>query len=547
MNLWLQHLPILPIVVPLTAGAALLLLPESHRAARLTLAVISMLVQFAAAAGLLYLTSDATSQAWPADTAVYRIGGWPPPFGIVLVVDRLAAIMVALSATIALSVLVYSIARWDRPGQPFHALLQFLAMGLNGAFLTGDLFNLFVFFEVLLAASYGLVLRGAGTVRVRAGLHYIAVNLAASLLFLTGVALIYGVTGTLNMADLTVHAGLLSGPARILFDTGAAILGVAFLVKAASWPLNFWLPDTYSAAIEPVAAVFVLLTKVGIYALLRLGTLLSLNEAAASTLQTALFGIGLATLAAGMNGMLGAQRLVRLISHSVIVSTGILLAAFGLGIEALTAPALFYLITSALASGIFFMLAGMTARMRPHDTQHARPVAMPSPPYVAYGIREPDAYDTGDEVGVAIPAPMAFLGLVFVCCVLLVTGLPPLPGFLAKFMLLSEALNAAPGAISTWLLIASVIAAGLAGLVALTRMGSGIFWAVTERATPRLRLLEAAPVAALVIFCFALAAHPGPVMNYLESAARSLHEPQTYIRAILPEKTDSDRPETPAP
>src|SRR5688572_31466892 len=151
-----------------------------------------MLTQFAVAVGLLYLTSDAAPYIWPEGIGVYAIGGWPAPFGIVLVVDRLTAVMLTLGAIVSTSTLVYSIARWDRPGQPFHSLFQFLAMGLNGAFLTGDLFNLFVFFEVMLAASYGLVLRGGTPPRVKAGMHYIVVNLAASVLFLIGVALIYG-------------------------------------------------------------------------------------------------------------------------------------------------------------------------------------------------------------------------------------------------------------------------------------------------------------------------------------------------------------------
>jgi len=223
---------------------------------------------------LLYLTSDAAPFIWQDGIGVYQLGGWPAPFGIVLVADRLSAVMLTLQAVLGLAVLTYSIARWDRPGQPFHSLLQFLSMGVNGAFLTGDLFNLFVFVEILLAASYGLALRGVGATRVGMGLHYLVVNIMSSLLFLVGVAMIYGVAGTLNMADLARRFMTLSPDARTLFDTGAAILGIAFLIKAGSWPLNFWLPGTYSAAIAPVGAAFAMLTKVGVYALMRVGTLM---------------------------------------------------------------------------------------------------------------------------------------------------------------------------------------------------------------------------------------------------------------------------------
>lgn len=542
MNALLEHLVALPIVVPLIAGAAMLLLAEAQRAPRVALALTSLMLQVATAVALLYLTSDAAPFIWVEGIGVYTLGGWPAPFGIVLVADRLAAVMLTLSSVLGLAVLVYSIARWDRPGQPFHTLFQVLMMGLNGAFLTGDLFNLFVFVEILLAASYGLMLRGVGAARVGAGLHYIAVNIVTSMLFLIGVALIYGVVGTLNMADLARRLGTLEPDARTLFDTGAAILGVAFLVKAGSWPLNFWLPGTYSVAMAPVGAAFALLTKVGVYALLRVGTLMSEDEAAASMLGVTMFFFGFATLLTGTIGMLAAHHLARLVSYSVVASTGTLLAALGLGIEALTPPVLFYLIVSVLTTGIFFMLAGMTDRTRVGQSRAAPdPLAETLPPqtpfYMAFGVREPDPYGTEEEVGVAIPRAIAFLGLVFVSCALLVTGLPPLPGFVAKFALLSTAIETSPpvglsGA--AWALAAGVLMSGFAGVVALTRVGIRLFWTVTARTTPRLRVVEAAPVALLVALCIVLGTAASPVMRYLEAAAISLHEPQGYIHAVLP-------------
>ena len=169
MNSFIQHLPVLPILLPLLAGAGMLLLKESQRSARVGIALVSALAQLAVAIGLLWLTTDAAPYVWPEGIGVYSIGGWAAPFGIVLVVDRLSALMVTLGTTVAAAALVYSVARWDRPGQPFHSLFQFLMLGVNGAFLTGDLFNLFVFFEILLAASYGLMLRGVGTRRSPAG------------------------------------------------------------------------------------------------------------------------------------------------------------------------------------------------------------------------------------------------------------------------------------------------------------------------------------------------------------------------------------------
>src|SRR5690606_9009212 len=316
MNAWLVHLPVLPVVSPLFAGAAMLLVPESRRV-RAALGICSVLIQLAAAIALLWLTTDAVRDIWSQGIGVYSIGKWPAPFGIVLVVDRLSALMLLLTATVALASLIYSLARWDRVGVHFHPLFQLLLMGVNGSFLTGDLFNLFVFVEVLLAASYGLLLHGSGAVRVKAGLHYIIINLVASLLFLIGIALIYGVAGTLNMADLGPRAAQLADVDRGLFDIGATILGIAFLIKAASWPLNFWLPIAYSAAGAPVAAVFALLTKVGVYAIIRVGALLNQSGVHGPFGSDWLFFSGIATIFFGLVGMLAAQQLARLVAFSV--------------------------------------------------------------------------------------------------------------------------------------------------------------------------------------------------------------------------------------
>jgi multicomponent K+:H+ antiporter subunit D len=542
MNAVLQHLVVLPILVPLLCAAAMLFLPERRRTARVTLALVSAFIQLSIAIALLYLTSDAAHFIWPEGVGVYAVGNWNAPFGIVLVVDRLSAVMLTLVAIVAFTTLIYAVARWDRPGQPFHSVFQLITMGLNGAFLTGDLFNLFVFFEVLLAASYGLVLRGAGAERIKYGMHYIVVNLVASLLFLIGIALIYGVAGTLNMADLAGRAAALPGEDRALFDSGAAILGIAFLVKAGSWPLNFWLPGAYSITHAPVGSIFALMTKVGLYSILRVGTILGEDE----TLAAALLYLGLATLVSATIGILAAKHLARLVSFSVLVSMGILLAAFGLRIEALTGPIIFYMVVSVLTTSTFFMLTGMTDRTRITD-----PPVMPedgpapgSPVYMSYGVRQPSMVHDDGEVGIAIPAVMAFLGLMFVCCALLLVGLPPLPGFIAKFALLSGALReSAEGASGPgWAFSVAVLLSGFATLIALSRVGMRLFWSVAARATPRLRVLEAAPVAALVVLCLALGVAAGPVARYLDATARSLHQPDTYVRTVLAARARAEEP-----
>jgi multicomponent K+:H+ antiporter subunit D len=485
----------------------------------------------------MYLTTDSMPDMWTEGVGVYALGSWPAPFGIVLVVDRLAAFMLVLTSIVALAALVYSLAYWDRVAPAFHSLFQFLLMGLNGAFLTGDLFNLFVFFEVLLVSSYGLLLHGSGTGRVKASLHYVAVNLVASFLFLIGVAMIYGMTGTLNMADLAGRIALLAPEDRALFEAGAAILGVAFLIKAGAWPLNFWLPETYSAASSPIGAVFSLMTKVGVYAVLRVGTLLAAGSEQTSFIDVGLFYGGAATIGYAVVGMLAAHHLGRIVSLYVVSSTGLLFMALGLRIQALTAPVILYLASSVLATAAFFMVNGLVQRTRTLRVREAADVGpLPDDTYIGFGVQQTaDPLSPRDEVGIAIPAAMAFLGLSFVCCVLLVAGLPPLSGFLAKFALLRTAIDRVPGAGTswyTWAFCAAVITTGVAALIALTRIGSRLFWSVGGRTTPRLRIIEAAPAAFLILLCLALTAGAGPVMTYLDSAAKSLHSPQVYIRVV---------------
>ncbi len=537
-GVWLHHLPVVPIITPLLAGALTLLLRDAQRPLRVSLVLTSVLVQVATAGALLYLTTDAMPDMWTEGVGVYALGGWPPPFGIILAVDRLAAMMLLLTSLVASAALVYSLANWDRVGPGFHSMFQFLLVGLNGAFLTADLFNLFVFFEVLLASSYGLLVHGSGPERVRSGLHYVAVNLSSSLLFLIGVAMIYGMTGTLNMADLPQRVAALAVRDRPLFEAGAALLGVAFLVKAGAWPLNFWLPTAYAAASAPVAAIFAVLTKVGVYAVLRVGTLLASADAATSFIDVGLFCGGMATVAGGVIGMLAGQQLSRLIAYAVVVSSGLLLAALGLQDRSLTAPLMFYLLSSVLGTGAFFMLNGMTERMRltPVRTQAPDVEPLPDEAWRGFETREPpEPRSPDEEIGIAIPAAMAFLGLGFVSCVLLVAGLPPLSGFVAKFALLHEVVatsGGAPLSFERWGLVLAVLVAGLASVIGLSRVGLRLFWSVTGRTTPRLRLVEVGPVALLVGLSIALALGAGPVMTYLESAANSLHSPEVYIRVV---------------
>ena len=237
-DLLMPHLLLVPILLPMLTGGLMLLMKEEHRRTKLVLNIASTTLGLVVAVALLMWVKRADASA---SIGVYLPGNWAAPFGIVLALDRLSAMMLLLGSLLGLASILFAAARWHRAGVHYHPLFQFQLMGLSGAFLTADLFNLFVFFEIMLSASYGLLLHGSGRARVQSGLHYIAINLAASSLFLIGVSMLYGITGTLNMADMAVKIAQVSDADRGMLHAGAAILGVAFLAKAALWPLNFWL------------------------------------------------------------------------------------------------------------------------------------------------------------------------------------------------------------------------------------------------------------------------------------------------------------------
>ena len=326
----MPHLIVAPILLPMATAALLLLLGDRRRKSKALLSVLACALGLAVSIALLLWVQHGDG---PHAVGVYLPSNWPIPYGITLVVDRLSAMMLLLTSVLGLAAVLYAVARWDRAGVHFHVLFQLQLMGLAGAFLTADLFNLFVFFEILLTASYGLLLHGSGWTRVRSGLHYIAMNLMASTLFLIGVAILYGVTGTLNLADMAIIVPAIADTDRGLLHAGAAVLAVGFLVKAAAWPLNFWLPSTYASASTPVAALFAILTKLGAYAVLRVWTVLFGPDAGVSTLfgGPALVGIGLVTLALGAIGVLATQHLGRMVAFCAIVSSGTLLAALASG------------------------------------------------------------------------------------------------------------------------------------------------------------------------------------------------------------------------
>ncbi len=524
------HLPILPILLPLVVGAVLLLIGGRARRTEAALAVGSCIALLITAIVLVFQVDTGDG----ALAATYRLGDWPAAVAIVLVADRLAALMVLLAAILGLLNTAFALSRWSRLGPYYSALSQFLLMGLNGAFLTGDLFNLFVFFEILLAASYGMLLHGSGERRVGAGLHYIVLNLAASLLFLVGVSAIFGVTGTLNMAMLAERIPLVPDATRGLLHMGAAILGIAFLVKAAAWPLGFWLPRTYDAAVPPAAAMFAIMTKVGIYAVLRLGLLLFGAEAGASAGfgRDWVFVAGAVTLAVGVVGVLAVRDLGRLAGYCLVVSVGTLLGAVVFADVNALAGALFYMVVSTLGAAAFFLLSGVIAANGADEFED--PSALE-----AFDPADEGSFTEEDESPVVISAPVGLLSAGFLICTLVIAGMPPLPGFLAKVAILAPLLDApvgpAPGAAA--LMAALIIGSSLFVLIALARAGIQLWWAEPDRIPPTIRVGEAAPIAAVLGGLLALTVMAQGPMAFMQRTAAEASEPSRYIQSVLGSET----------
>ncbi|MVA78192.1 monovalent cation/H+ antiporter subunit D [Agrobacterium vitis] len=523
MNGWAHHLIIAPVLVPLVASAVLLLVDERQRLTKAMISLVSAVALTAIAIILFRIESGPNSFE-----NVYLVGNWAAPFGIVLVLDGLSALMLLLTALLAIPALVFSFARWHAVGAHFHSMFQLLLMGVNGAFLTGDLFNLFVFFEVMLAASYGLLLHGSGPLRVKAGLHYIAVNLVAALLFLIGVSLIYGTAGTLNMADLAARIPEMEPDRRMLMEAGAGILGVVFLIKAGMWPLCFWLPTAYSAAAAPVAGIFAIMSKLGIYVILRLTMLLFAEGPSAGFGAGVLLYGGMATLIFGTIGVLASQVLGRLAGYSVLVSSGTLLMVVGINDGAVSSGALLYLVSSTLTISAFFMLIELVERGQDAGA-NVLAVTMD-----AYG--DADEQAPYEEEGVTMPGTMAILGICFAACGILLSGLPPLSGFIAKFAMLSAMMGTgaigSPPTMAIWALIVLVILSGIAALISMTRAGIRTFWSSIEGTVPRVLVIEIVPVMFLLALTLALTIQAGPAMHYMDTTIRTLSNPENYIDAV---------------
>jgi multicomponent K+:H+ antiporter subunit D len=497
-----NHAPIVPIVVPALAAALMLLgrnLPLQRSLGWLSTGLV--------AASALWMATLA-ADGW---RAVYLAGNWAAPWGIVLVADRLSVLMVAITALLALVALAAAHGDWDARGEHFHPLFQIQLMGLNGAFLTGDVFNLFVFFEVLLIASYGLLVHGDGRDRIAAGVRFVTLNLVGSTLFLFAAGILYGVTGTLNMADLSVRVGALDDAQSTLVRIGAWLLLAVFCLKAAILPLCFWLPSTYAAAGAPVAALFAVMTKVGVYSIVRVYTMVFGTDA--GPLADAAFPWIVVPAAAGyalaMLGALAGGDLRRVTAMLVVASAGFLVIGAALRTEAALAATIYYLPHTTFAAAALFLVADLVGRARGHWGDRLVPGATPARP--------------------------AVLGLLFLASAAAVAGLPPLGGFIGKAMLLGALLPAgAPAALpgAGWLW-AVLLAGGLAALIALARAGIVVFWQGDEVGTGAASARDLLPALLCLGLVAAVAVGAAPLQRYAQAAAADLLRPQPLVDQVL--------------
>ncbi len=506
----MSHLAAWPVFLPLIAGFIVLLATKAGLSYQRIISLLAVCV-------LVIISFTLVKQASINGYQVYLLGNWQAPFGIVLVVDQLSALMLAITSMLALAALIYAIAmQTDKEGAHFHVLFQLILFGLNGAFLTGDVFNLFVFFEVLLLASYGLLLHGGGKKRTKAGLHYVIINLVGATLFLFAVGVLYGILGTLNIADMATKIPMLAANDVGLVAAAGLLLLLVFAIKAALFPLYLWMPTAYTHTSAAVAALFAIMTKVGVYAIIRVhGTLFGDNAGQLANYYIPwVLGLGLVTLILAALGVMAARGLREQVAYLVLASVATLLIAVGLHNSLALSAGLYYLMHSTLIAAGMFLLADIISRGR-------------------------GSFADRFERSYAIPSAV-FIGSLFMFAAVSMTGMPPLSGFFGKVLILNAALN------HQWsgLILAVVLVSGFIMIISMARTGSLLFYQVLpvneldnkKLAKPSSNKLNKASLLAVISLMMVspiLVIFAKPITAYTASAAHQQFDSQAYITAVM--------------
>ncbi|NIA69762.1 Na+/H+ antiporter subunit D [Pelagibius litoralis] len=437
-----------------------------------------------------------------------QMGAWPAPFGITLVADLLSAVMVVITTITGLAVAVYALSDIDvrREVLGYHALFQVLLAGVCGAFLTGDIFNLYVWFEVMLIASFGLLVLGGDKAQIDGGIKYVTLNLVSTVLFLSGIGLLYGLTGTLNMADL--HLAVREVENQGLLTVVAVLFMVAFGVKAAVFPLFFWLPASYHTPPVAVSAVFAgLLTKVGVYALIRMFTLVFTNDT--DYTHGLLLGVAVLTMITGVLGAAAQSDFRKILSFHIVSQIGYMILGLALYTPLALVGAVFYLVHHIIVKANLFLISGIARRLT-------------------------GSFELSAIGGLYKSSPL--LAVLFLVPAFSLAGFPPLSGFWAKFLLVKASLE-----IEAYLVAAAALVVGLLTIFSMTKIWAEAFWKPHPAGTaPALADLGRSELAALllpVVFLAGLTVviglFPQPFVAFAERSAGQLLDPTDYVRAVL--------------
>jgi multicomponent Na+:H+ antiporter subunit D len=491
----MNGLVVAPVLVPLATLVLGIILRPRHR----LVAALSV----TGAAALLLVGLRLVVLASQDVVLVGQLGGWPAPYGITVVIDRLSAAMVAITGVVGLATVLYGLVREgeDDTLRNFHLFVHGLLAGVSGSFITGDIFNLYVWFEVLLMGSFALMALGGGRRRMSGTMTYLALNLVATFVFLLAAGLVYGSTGTLNMGELGLifRAGQAPAPATL----AVVLMLLSFSVKAALFPVFGWLPASYHVAWTPVSALFAgLLTKVGVYALIRMVTLL---WPAYGTAHHVLLWVACATMLVGVLGAAAQNEVRRILSFHIVSQVGYMIMGLALASPLALAGAVFYLIHHIVVKANLFFVGGLAARI----TGSERLAAMG---------------------GVYAKTPL--LALLFAVPALSLAGIPPLSGFWAKFLLVKASLDG-----GFWWVAAVALVTGILTLLSMSKMWNEAFLKAHPGGEDAVQVAGGTPwavwaMAGLALLTVAIGLGAGPVMDYAVAAAGQLAEPTAYFGAV---------------
>ncbi len=490
----------LPIILPFFFGIVMMLFWKNYKAHR----VINLIASIVSLVISIILMADVINNG----IQTLYVGSWKAPFGITLVADLLSAIMVVITAVIGFATAVYSLTMMDDAREKFgyYPLLQILLMGINGAFLTGDIFNLYVWFEVMLISSFVLLALGGKREQLEGAIKYVTLNLLSSALFLAGVGILYGLAGTLNMADLARKLTMINEPE--MTTVVSMLFLVAFGIKSAVFPLFFWLPASYHTPPAAVSAIFAgLLTKVGVYALIRVFTLIFINDI--SFTHTIILVIAGFTMLTGVLGAAAQMDFRRILSFHIISQIGYLIMGLGLYSPLAIAGGIFYIIHHIIVKTNLFLVSGVVNKMR-------------------------GTYDLKKLGGLYKLYPL--LGLLFLIPALSLAGIPPLSGFWAKFTVVKAGLD-----LGEYTIVIVSLAVGLLTLFSMTKIWNEAFWKdspneIEDEKLPGTfleKVLLFIPIVFLAAITITIGFNVEPFFKIAEDAAGQLLNPQQYIEAVL--------------